>query len=85
MRKTYAYNSIIFGVLIGLLVYSKTNIVLGVIAGLAVSIVGFVLIKFIEDALYHASDAVGDAVSNKISEKRAEKNAQNESKEDKEA
>lgn len=77
MRKTYAYNSIIFGVLIGLLVYAKANIALGIVAGLAVSIVGFVLIRFIEDAL----DCAGDAVSNRISEKRVKKNEDNEDKE----
>lgn len=76
MRKTYAYNSIIFGFLIGLLVYAKSNLVLAVLAGLAVSIVGFIIIRGIENAMYRAGDALIDAVGEKINEKREEKNKQ---------
>lgn len=77
MRKTYAYNSIIFGFLIGLLVYAKANLVLAVLAGLAVSIIGFVLIRAIENAMDRAGDAIIDAVGKKVNEKRDEKNKQN--------
>ena len=52
MRKTYAYNSIIIGVLIGLLAWASTeNVVLGVLACVGVSIIGFVIIRLIEQAI----------------------------------
>lgn len=45
MRKTYAYNSIIFGFLFGLLVGMTTkSVVLGILTGLGVSVVGFIVI-----------------------------------------
>ena len=48
MRKTYAYNSIIVGVLVGLLAWVSTeNVVLGILACVGVSIVGFVIIRII--------------------------------------
>lgn len=78
MRKTYAYNSIIFGFLIGLLVYGvKESLVLAVLVGLAVSIVGFVLIRAIENAMDRAGDVIIDAVGKKVDEKRKEKKKQN--------
>ena len=62
MGKTYAYNSIIIGVLVGILVYVSTQkIVLGILALLAVSIVGFVLIRVIEKAIGKGVDAAADA------------------------
>ena len=52
MRKTYAYNSIIIGVLVGLLAWVSTeNVVLGILACVGVSIVGFVIIRIIEKAI----------------------------------
>ena len=64
MRKTYAYNSIIIGVLVGLLVgLSTENVVLGVLACVGISIVGFVVIKFIENALGAAIDKGVDAAA----------------------
>ena len=64
MRKTYAYNSIIFGVLLGLLAWASTkNVVLGVLACVGVSIVGFVIIRLIEKAIGKGVDAAADAVA----------------------
>lgn len=64
MRKTYAYNSIIIGVLLGLLAYLKTeNLVLGILACVAVSVVGFVIIKAIENAIGKGVDAAADAAA----------------------
>ena len=64
MRRTYTQYSVVFGFLIGLLVFLKTNIVLGVIAGLAVSVIAYILIKALEDGL----DAAGHILIDKISE-----------------
>ena len=53
MRKTYAYNSIIIGALLGITVGASTkNVVLGIVVGLAVSVVGFIIIKLIEYDLF---------------------------------
>lgn len=64
MRKTYAYNSIIIGVLVGLLAWASTeSVVLGVLACVGVSIVGFVIIRLIEQAVSKGVDAAADAAA----------------------
>ena len=74
MRKTYAYNSIIIGVLVGLLAWASTeNVVLGVLACVGVSIVGFVIIRLIEQAISKGVDAAADAAA-KASRKHKEQN-----------
>ena len=56
MRKTYAYNSIIIGVLVGLLAWASTeNVVLGVLA--------CVIIRIIEKAIGKGVDAAADAAA----------------------
>ncbi|MBE5851257.1 MAG: hypothetical protein E7298_14205 [Lachnospiraceae bacterium] len=57
MRKTYAYNSIIVGFLLGWIVWIKAGAALGIITGIAVSVVGFVIIRAIEQALSKGVDA----------------------------
>ena len=62
MKKTFAYNSITIGVLVGLLAWASTeNVVLGVLACVGVSIVGFVIIRLIEQAVSKGVDAAADA------------------------
>lgn len=74
MRKTYAYNSIIFGVLAGLLAWASTeNVVLGVLACVGVSIIGFVIIRLIEQAIGKGVDAAVDAAT-KAYQKHKEQN-----------
>ena len=64
MRKTCAYNSIIIGVLVGLLAWASTeNVVLGVLACVGVSIIGFVIIRLIEKAIGKGVDAAADAAA----------------------
>lgn len=64
MRKTYAYNSVIIGALLGLLVGAATeNVVLGILACVGVSIVGFVIIRLIERAISKGIDAAVDAAA----------------------
>lgn len=64
MRKTYAYNSIIIGVLVGLLAWASTeNVVLCILACVGVSIVGFVIIRIIEKAIGKGVDAAADAAA----------------------
>lgn len=63
MRKTYAYNSIFIGFLVGMLVgVSSDSVVLAVLAGLGVAIVGFIVIRVIENAI----DAGVDKAAGKV-------------------
>ena len=65
MRKTYAYNSIIIGVLVGILAWASTeNVVLGILACVGVSIVGFIIIRIIEKAIGKGVDAAANAAAN---------------------
>lgn len=64
MRKTYAYNSIIIGFLVGLLVYvSSESLVLGIITCIGISIVGFVIIRALEKLFYKGANAAVDAAT----------------------
>ena len=78
MRKTYAYNSVIFGVLFAILAYawSGGNIVITIIAGIGVSVVGFIIIRLIEKALYKGADKLGEKVSDAYQKHKEQKNAQ---------
>ncbi len=73
MRKTYAPNAIIIGILVGLLVALKVNLILGIIVGLGVSILGWVLIRAFENAVYKAGDAAEDAIRKKLDERKGRK------------
>lgn len=76
MHKTYAYNSIIIGFLVGLLAWASTdNVVLGVLAFVGVSVVGFIAIRFFEKAVDKGVDAAANAVTNAYQNYKAEKNA----------
>ncbi|MBQ4382425.1 MAG: hypothetical protein II794_06800 [Oscillospiraceae bacterium] len=73
-RKTFAFNSIIIGVLLGLLVWATTeNVVLGVVTAVGVSVVGFFLIRFLENLLYKGVDAAADKIGQAIQKKKEEK------------
>lgn len=74
MRKTYAYNSIIFGVLIGILVWASTeNVFLGILACIGISVVGFVLIRIIEKAIYKGTNAAINAATNAYQKHKEQK------------
>lgn len=73
MRRTYAPNAIIIGVLIGFLVAVKANVVLGILAGLGVSVLGWVLIRAFENVMYKAGDAAEDAIRKKLDERKNKK------------
>lgn len=73
MRKTYAPNAIIIGILVGFLVAIKVNAILGVLAGLGVSVLGWVLISSFERAADHAGNAIDDAIRKKINERKDKK------------
>lgn len=74
MRKTYAYNSIIIGALLGITVGASTeSVVLGIVVGLAVSVVGFIIIKLIENALYAAANKATNKAQEAYQRRKAQK------------
>ena len=70
MRKTYAPNAIIIGVLVGILVAVKVNAILAILAGLGISILGWVLISSLERTADRAGDALDDAIRKKNKENK---------------
>lgn len=76
MRTTYAYNSITIGVLVGIVVYATSNgsIALAILATLAVSVIGFVIIRVLENAIDKGADAAYDAAVRHIQKKNEERN-----------
>lgn len=73
MRGTYAYNSIIFGLLLGLWAMVKAGIVIGIIVAIAVSVVGFFIIRTFENAIFDGVERGVDAVSNAMRDRKKEK------------
>ena len=62
MRKTYAYNYILIGILVGILVYvSSENLLLAILALLGVSVLGFIVIRVIENLISKGVDTTVDA------------------------
>lgn len=77
MRRTYAYNSITFGFLIGLLVFASTKSTgLGIAAGFGVSVVGFYLIRMFENAVNRGVDKAADKISASYHRRQEEKAAE---------
>lgn len=78
MRKTYAYNSITIGVLVGIVVYATSNgsIALAILATLAVSVIGFVIFRVLENAIDKGADAAYDAAVRHIQKKNEERNGE---------
>ena len=73
MHTTYAPTAILFGIIIGFVVAVQVNVVLGVLAGLGISVGGWIAIQAIEKALYRTLQSGMDAVTRKISEKSQKK------------
>ena len=62
MRKTFAYSSIMIGVLAGLLVYASTqNVLLGALVLIGIAVFGFIAIRFIEKLIGKGVDSAVDA------------------------
>lgn len=78
MRKTYAPNAIIIGWLVGWLLWLKVNPAVGIIGGIIVTVVGWAIIRGIENAAQSGADTIDNAVKrsrneseNSLSEKTA--------------
>ncbi len=76
MKRTYAYNSVILGAMLGLAAWAATeNVTLGVVAFITVSIIGFIIIRLVEDAIDRgcekAEEKIRQSVANRSREKQA--------------
>lgn len=70
MRKTYAYNGILLAILAGIAVWASTeNDALALATVIGGSIILFVAIRAIENAIYKGFSKVGDAINNKLDAK----------------
>ncbi len=62
-RKTWAYNGIVIGFLIGLWVWGLTQSTpLAVLAGIGVSIVAFLGIRFLENLIYNGAEKAEEKI-----------------------
>ena len=78
MRKTYAYNSIIIGVLLAMLAYASTNsAAIAVLTGLAVSVIGFIAIRLIENGISRGVDKAADKITEAYKACKKQKAAEN--------
>jgi len=76
MRRTYAHNAVVIGVLLGFLVAIKAGIILGIIVAVAVSIIGYKLIRAFENKVDDVADRAGDAISHAIYDKKKKKDGE---------
>lgn len=71
MRKTYAYNSIIIAFLLALVIYVSTeSTVLAIAAFFGIAIVGFVIIRALENALSRGIDKAVDKAADAIQRRK---------------
>lgn len=62
MRRTYAPNAIIVGGLLGLLVYLKTGAGAGITVGIIATVIIWIVIRAIENAVQKGADAIDNAI-----------------------
>ncbi len=63
MRRTWAYNGIVIGFLIGFWVWAVTQSTgLAVVAGIVVSAVAFLVIRFLENLIYAGAEKAGEKI-----------------------
>lgn len=69
MRKTYAYNGITIGILLGIGAWASTsNSAIGIGVAIGASILGFIIIRGIENAIYKGTEKAGEAIARKLDE-----------------
>lgn len=78
MRKTYAYNGITIGIILGIAAWAvSSNLVVGVIAAIVASVVCFLIIRGIENLLYKGAEKAGEAINRKLDEAHMNKTREN--------
>ena len=74
MRRTYAYNSIYFGLLFGAAIGVVTkSVVLGIVSGIIITVILFMLIRVIENAISKKTDKLVSSITRKLDEKHLNK------------
>ncbi len=74
MRRTYAYNGIFIGVILGFAAaVFANNIVVGIIVAIVASVLCFLAIRGLENLLNKGMDKAEQAIKNKIDEKNRAK------------
>ena len=74
MRRTYAYNSIYFGLLFGAAIGVMTNsVALGIISGIIITVIFFMLIRAMENAISKKTDKFVSSITRKLDEKHLNK------------
>jgi len=74
MRKTYAYNGITLGILFGIAAWAATsNGAVGIAAAVAGSVICFIVIRAIENAIYKGAEKAGEAINRKLDESHKNK------------
>ncbi len=74
MRRTYAYNSIYFGLLFGAAIGAVTNsVVLGIVSGIIITVIFFMLIRAMENAISKKTDKFVSTITRKLDEKHLNK------------
>ena len=74
MRRTYAYNSIYFGLLFGAAIGAVTNsVVLGIVSGIIITVIFFMLIRAMENAISKKTDKFVSSITRKLDEKHLNK------------
>ena len=69
MRKTYAYNGITLGIIFGIAAWAATsNGAVGIAVAIGGSIVCFLVIRAIENAIYKGADKASEAITRKLDE-----------------
>ncbi|MCR4702964.1 MAG: hypothetical protein K5665_04775 [Saccharofermentans sp.] len=74
MRKTYAYNGITLGILFGIAAWAATsNGAVGIAVAVAGSVICFIVIRAIENAIYKGAEKAGEAITRKLDESHKNK------------
>lgn len=74
MRKTYAYNGITLGIILGIAAWAVSgSAVVGIIAAIAASVVCFLIIRGIENLLYKGTEKAAEAITRKLDERHMNK------------
>ena len=71
-RKTFAFNGITIGTLLGILIGVTTeSVALGIVAAIGISAAAYFAIKWIENLMYKGVDAAGQAMKNAYQQRKA--------------
>ncbi len=71
-RKTFAFNGITIGTLLGILIgVTSKSVALGIVAAIGISVAAWFAIKWIENLMYKGADAAEQAIRNAHQQRKA--------------